>query len=80
MNPAEQTGLVASGLVFGGLAAVAVRVWIGRAAETLAALLTDDPRVENLPPDLTDGTTWDARWDEEPRPGSGPRLGKENEL
>ena len=75
MSPAEQTGAIAAAITLTGLAAVTIRVWIGRAGETLTALLADhrDRRVEDLPPDLTDGTTWDPAWDEEPRPGSGPR-------
>ncbi|OLT21670.1 hypothetical protein BJF79_15505 [Actinomadura sp. CNU-125] len=47
---------------------------IARAGDDLPALCdVRDERIDALPPDHTDGLTWDPRWDEEPRPGTGPR-------
>lgn len=39
-----------------------------------------DPRLDTLPPDPAAGLTWDPRWDEEPRPGTGPRRRREEVL
>jgi hypothetical protein len=74
VSTATAVPAIAAAISIGGLAAVTIRVWIGRAGEVIHALTADarDPRIDALPPDPTDGLTWDQRWDEEPRPGSGP--------
>lgn len=39
-----------------------------------------DPEIARLGPDLDAGLDWNARWDEEPRPGTGPRREQEADL
>ncbi|GGV33984.1 hypothetical protein GCM10010182_67270 [Actinomadura cremea] len=79
MSTAAAVPTIAAGIIAAALAAVTIRVWIGRAGEVIDTLTADvrDPRIDALPPDPTDGRDYDPDLDEEGLPGTEPRRNQE---
>lgn len=72
-------GAIAAAIGLGGVTIAAATVYLGRAADLLRTLLApiEDPDAHDDADHIYGGTTWHPRWDEEPRPGTGPRRDRE---
>ena len=74
MSTPTAVGAIAAGIGIGGCAVAWAIARLGLAKNKIPALcdLGEDPDAHDDHDLIYGGTTWDPRWDEEPRPGPGP--------